>query len=59
MNSIKSLMIGNKQKDAIKLDIIMLNKSKTYPGENIILGDGLYRHLYQPGEQHGDKKKGC
>ena len=35
-------MIGNKQKDAIKLDIIMLNKSKKYPGENIILGDGLY-----------------
>ena len=47
-------MIGMKPKDAIKLDTIPLDK--TYPEETVLPEDGLYRYLYQPGEQHGDEK---
>ena len=44
-----------KPKDAIKLDNVPLNK--TYPEETVLPEDGLYRYLYQLGEQHGDKKR--
>ena len=56
MNNTKSLMTGMKPKDAIKLDTIPLNK--TYPKETVLPEDGLYRYLYQSGEQHGDQKDG-
>ena len=52
MNNTVSLMIGMKPKDAIKRDTVPLDK--TYPEETVITEDGLYRYLYQPGEQHGD-----
>ena len=55
MNKTVSSMIGMKPKDAIKLGTIPLNK--TYPEETVLLEDGLYRHLYQPGEEHGDQKR--
>ena len=55
MNNIKSLMIIMKPKDAIKLDTNPLDK--TYPEETVLPEDGLYRYLYQPGEQHGDQKR--
>ena len=55
MNNTKSSMIGMKSKDAIKLAIVPLHK--TYPEETILPEDGLYRYLYQPGEQHGDQKR--
>ena len=43
-------------KDAIKLDTVPLDN--TYPEEETVLPeDGLYRYLYQPGEQHGDQKR--
>ena len=48
-------MIGMKPKDAIKLDTVPLDK--TYPKETVLPEDGLYRYLYQPGEQHGDQKR--
>ena len=38
-------MTGMKPKDAIKLDIVPLNK--TYPKESILPEDSLYRYLYQ------------
>ena len=44
-----------KSKDAIKLDIARLDK--TYQEENVPPDAGLYRYLYQPGEQHGDQKR--
>ena len=50
-----SSMIGMKPKDAIKLDTFPLNK--TYLEETMLPEDGLYRYLYQPGEQHGDQKR--
>ena len=55
MNNTKSSMIDMKPKDAIKLDTVQLDK--TYPEENVLSEDGLYRYLYQPGEQHGDQKR--
>ena len=48
-------MIGMRPKDAIKLDTVPLDK--TYPKETVLTKDGLYRYLYQPGEQHGDQKR--
>ena len=54
MNNTVSLIIGIKPKDAIKLDNVPLDKK--YPEENMLPKDGLYRYLYQPGEQHRDQK---
>ena len=51
----ESSMIDIKSKDAIKLDTVKLDK--TYPQENVLPEDGLYRYLYQPGKQHGDQNK--
>ena len=55
MNNTVSSMIGMKPKDTIKLDNVPLDKK--YPGETVLPEDGLYRYLYQPGEQHGDQKR--
>ena len=55
MNNTVSSMIDMKPKDAIKLDTVPLDK--TYPEETVLPEDGLYRYLYQPGEQHGDQKR--
>ena len=55
MNNTVSSMIGMKPKDAIKLDTVPLDK--TYPKETVLLEDGLYRYLHQPGELHGDQKR--
>ena len=55
MKNTVSSMIGMKSKDATKLDTVPLNK--TYPEETLLPEDGLYRYLYQPGEQHGDQKR--
>ena len=50
-----SSMIGMKPKDAIKLDAVLLDKK--YPEETVLPEDGLYRYLYQPGEQRGDQTR--
>ena len=55
MSNTVSSMIGMKPKDAIKQDTVQLDK--TYPKETVLPEDGLYRYLYQPGEQHGDQKR--
>ena len=55
MNNTKSSMTGMKPKDAIKPDTVPLDK--TYSEETVLPEDGLYRYLYQPGEQHGDQKR--
>ena len=55
MNNTVSSVIGMKPKDAIELDTIPLGK--TYPEETVLPDDEWYRHLYQPGEQHGDQKR--
>ena len=55
MNNTVSLMIGMKLKDAIKLETVPLHQ--TYPEETLLPENGLYRYLYQPGEQDGDEKR--
>ena len=55
MSNTVSSMIDIRPKDAIKLDTIPLDKK--YPEETVQPDDDLYRYLYQPGEQHGDKKR--
>ena len=55
MNNTKSLMTDVKPKDAIKIDTVPLDK--TYPEENVLSEDGLYRYLCQSGEQRGDQKR--
>ena len=55
LNNTVSTMIGMKPKHEIKLDTVPLDKK--YPEETILPKDGLYRYLYQPGEQHGDEKR--
>ena len=54
MNNTVSPMIGMKSKNAVKLDIVPLDK--TYPEETVLPKDGLYRYLYKPGKQYGDQK---
>ena len=55
MNNTVSSMIDMKLKDAIKLNIVPLDKK--YPEETVLLDNGLYKYLYQPSEQHGDQKR--
>ena len=55
MNNTVSSMIDMKPKNAVKLDTIPLDKK--YPEETVLPEDGLYRYLYQPGEQHGNQKR--
>ena len=42
MNNIKSMMIFMKPNDSINLDTVMLDKSKAYPEEEVLLQDYLY-----------------
>ena len=55
MNNTVSSMIDMNPKDAIKLDTVQLDKK--YPEETVLPIDGLYRYLYQPDEQHRDRKR--
>lgn len=50
-------MIDMKSKYAINLGIAELNKSWIYHAEEALTEVGLYRYLYQSGEQHEDKKR--
>ena len=52
-----SLMTDMKPKDSVKLDIVKLDKSETYPEEKVLPEDVLYRYLHQPDEQHRDQKR--
>ena len=48
-------MIGIKLNDAIKLDEVPLVTQESYPPEEVLPEDGLYRYLLQPGEEHDDQ----
>ena len=48
-------MIGMKPKDAIKLDEVPLVAQESCPPEEVLLEDGLYQYLLQPGEEHDDQ----
>ena len=49
-------MIGMKPKDAIKLNEVPLVDQESYPPEDTLPEDGLYRYLLQPGEEHDDQQ---
>ena len=56
LNDMETEMIGRKPKDAIVLDKVPLVKRKSYPPEEVLPEDGLYRYLLQPSEEHDDQR---
>ena len=57
LNDMETEMIGMKPKDAIKLNKVPLVSQESYPPEEILPEDGLYRYLLQPGEEHDDQQR--
>ena len=57
LNDTETEMIGMKPKDAIKLDEVPLVDRESYPPEEVLPEDGLYRYLLQPGEEHNDQRR--
>ena len=45
-----------KPKDAIKLKEVPLVARESYPPEEVLPEDGLYRYLLQSGEEHDDQQ---
>ena len=57
LNDTETEMIGMKPKDAIKLKEVALVVRESYPPEEVLPEDGLYRYLSQPGEEHDDQRR--
>lgn len=57
MNARRTEMIDMKPKDAILMKAVPLAKRESYPPEDKLPQDGLYRYLLKPGEEHGDSRK--
>ena len=55
LNDTETEMIGMKPKDAIKLKEVPLVTRESYPPEEVLPEDRLYRYL-QPGEEYDDQK---
>ena len=55
LNDTTTEMIGMKPKDEIKLNEVPLVARESYPPEDTLPEDGLYRCLLQPSEQHDDQ----
>ena len=56
LNDTETEMIGIKPKDEIKLDGVLLVNRESYPPEEVLPEDGLYRYLLQPGEEQDDQR---
>ena len=56
LNDTQTEMIGMKPKDAIVLDEVALVKRESYPPEEVLPEDGLYRYLLKPGKEHNDQR---
>ena len=56
LNDMETEMIGMKPKDAIELNEVPLVDRESYPPEDTLPEDGLYRYLLQPGEEHDDQQ---
>ena len=56
LNYMEIEMIGMKPKDAILLDQVLLVTQESYPPEDTLPEDGLYRYLLQTGEEHDDQR---
>ena len=59
LNDMETEMIGMKPNDAIKLKEVPLVARGSYPPEEVLPEDGLYRYLLQPGEEHDDQRHGA
>ena len=57
LNDMETEMIGMKHKDAIKLKEVPLVARESYPPEEVLPEDGLYRYLLQLGEEHNDQRR--
>ena len=57
LNDTTTEMIRMKPKDAIKLDEVPLVARESYPPEEVLPEDGLYRYLLQPSEEHDDQRR--
>ena len=57
LNDTETEMIGMKPKDVIKLDEVPLVARESYPPEEVLPEDGLYRYVLQPGEEHDDQRR--
>ena len=57
LNNTETEMIGMKPKDVIKLIEVLLVARESYPPEEILPEDGLYRYLLQPGEEHDNQRR--
>ena len=57
LNDTETEMIGMKPKDAIKLKAVPLVARESYPPDEVLPEDGLYRYLLQPGEEHDDQRR--
>ena len=57
LNNTETEMIGMKPKDAIKLKEVPLVTRESYPPEEVLPEDDLYRYLLQPGEEHNDQRR--
>ena len=55
LNDMETEMIGMKPKDAIKLKEVPLVARESYPPEEVLHEDGLYRYLLQPSEEYDDQ----
>ena len=57
LNNMETEMIEMKPKDAIKLKEVPLVSRESYPPEELLPEDGLYRYLLQPSEEHDDQRR--
>ena len=57
LNDTETEMIRMKPKDTIKLNEVPLVKRESYPPEEVLPEDGLYRYLLQPGEEYDDQRR--
>ena len=57
LNDTETQMTGMKPSDAIKLNQVPLVNRENYPPEDTLPGDGLYRYLVQPSEEHDNQRK--
>ena len=55
LNDTETEMIGMKPKNAIVMDQVPLVDQESYPPEEVLPEDELYRYLLQPGEEHDDQ----
>ena len=56
LNDIETEMIGMKPKYAIILKELALVTRESYPPEEVLPEDGLYRYLLQPCKEHDDQR---